>query len=153
MTSPPLKPPTRRAFVKHCLELIHTPYIYGARSRDGVDCWGLIALAWDLAGGGATYFKWWTDVGWQKLEEVKGIPEPGELAFYGGKGKHDVSHVMVTLWDGMLIGASGGDASTKTLLEAMKRGAKVKVIENGKAYDIRRGDFRGFRRLPFAQEE
>jgi murein DD-endopeptidase len=147
----PSPPPRRITFVKRCLELIHTPYIYGGRSRDGVDCWGFIALAWEMAGGGETYFEWWTDVGWNKLEILRDMesPRPGDLAFYGGKGPSDVSHVMVCLWGNMLIGASGGDSKTRTFLEAAKRGAKVKVIEDGTAYNSARGDFRGFRILPF----
>ena len=149
--SEPLKPVARVAFVRRALELVHTPYIYGGRSPNGVDCWGIIALAWDLAGGTPGLFEWWTDVGWNKLEVVD-KPEPGDLAFYGGSKPTDVSHVMVTLWGGMLIGASGGDSKVKTVVEAYRRAARVKIVESAATYDGARGDFRGFRRLPFRSD-
>jgi hypothetical protein len=88
MTKPLPKLVSKPAFLRRVLELVHTPYIYGGRSRDGVDCWGIVALAWEMAGGGERFFEWWTDVGWQKLEVVgetvgPGIlpPETGDLAF------------------------------------------------------------------------
>lgn len=151
MTTPP--PPRRLTFVKRCLELVHTPYIYGGRSKDGVDCWGFIAKAWEMAGGGETYFEWWTDVGWNKLTKLDALdaPRPGDLAFYGGQKENDVEHVMVCLWGRMLIGASGGDSKTRTFVDAARKGAKVKIIEDGEAYNRARGDFRGLRRLPFEE--
>lgn len=62
----------------------------------------------------------------------------GDLAFYG-KSWSKVSHVMLSLGNGQVIGASGGTTSTN----ADDSGAYVKVF-NTPQY---RGDFLGWKRL------
>jgi len=155
MTPPPPEPhPERAAFLAHLLRLMGVPYIYGGRNTNGVDCWGLIALAYKEAGGSVRLIAWWTDVAWNTLGKLDSEAElqPGDLAFYGGAGPKDVAHVMVCLSNGLVMGASGGDSTTKTIPEALRVGAKVKVFESLTAYNKQRGDFRGFRRLAFRGE-
>lgn len=146
-------PPTRRRFVKCALELVGTPYIYGGRSPQGLDCWGFISLAYRMAGG-RSYDSWWTDIAWQTLPRIEvAAVLPGDPAFFGGHGPDDVEHVMLALWDEMLIGASGGTSKCRTLADAHRLNAKTKVVEDVTAYDKARGhDFRGYCRLPFEGE-
>jgi cell wall-associated NlpC family hydrolase len=145
--------PTRKRFLKRALELAGTPYIWGGRSKAGVDCWGLVAVAYSEAGG-ADRSAWWTDVAWNTLPEVEPWSrKPGDLAFYGGRNPKDVDHVMIILWDDMLLGACGGGSRIKTPEDALAANARVKVAEDATAYNHARGtDLRGFRRLPFKGE-
>lgn len=69
-------------------------------------------------------------------------PEEGDLAFYG-KSKDQISHVMVCLADGRVVGASGGNSKTTTPDIAKASGAKVKYQTNP-SY---RKDLIGFGRL------
>jgi cell wall-associated NlpC family hydrolase len=148
MSPPPPEPhPTRALFLREAIQLMHTPYLWGGRTKTGVDCWGMVALAYREAGGSPRLLQWWTDVAWNTLEETK-EPEQGVLAFYGGNGPKDVSHVMLCLCDGLVMGGCGGDETTKTVIEAYRRRASVKVYDSLETYNRMRGDFRGFRRLP-----
>lgn len=138
----------RTQFLVECFELLHTPYIYGGRSDHGVDCWGFVSLSWSRSGG-PDRSTWWTDRAWAELSPIKGETGlmPGDLAFYGGSKPDDVEHVMVVGPLLTVIGASGGDSTTKSLIEAFRRGAKVKAFPHYR--EGYRSDFRGFRRMPF----
>ncbi len=133
---------TRAKFLKCALEMMGTPYIYGGRSRDGLDCSGLVVVALKEAGGPDWTSGWWTDRFYNELVPTI-APKPGDLCLYGAP--NDPSHVMIWLGtEGLVLGASGGNSSTTTLMAAAKARAEVKVKENYKY----RPDFIGFRSLP-----
>ena len=142
--------PTRAKFLKTVLGLMGTPYIWGGRSRAGVDCWGLVAFALREASGGQLGFEaWWTDRAWQELPPVDS-PAPGDLAFYGGKSPVDVEHVMVVIVPpraaietGVCMGAAGGDHTVTTVAEAEAKSACVKPRDSV----FYRQDFRGYRSM------
>jgi hypothetical protein len=71
---------------------------------------------------------------WLELAEPR-APRLGDLAFFGTVG--------VGLWlgGGRVVCAHGGDASTVTLEDAQRHGARVLVLDGCSA----REDFRGFR--------
>lgn len=111
---------SRALYLRRALDLMGKPYIYGGRSRDGVDCSGVPILAlYDASLGAIDLRKWWSDSLWAELAETT-APLPGDLAFYGGTSPIDVDHVMVVLVPpggqvltaGIVFGAVGGDRTT-----------------------------------------
>lgn len=141
----------RAAYLTKALSLMGVPYIYGGRSRDGVDCSGVPILAlYEATIGGVNLLKgWWTDRLWKELEPVES-PRAGDLAFYGGEDPEDVDHAMVVLvppgpdvGGGIVFGACNGDSRTTTLDIATARRARVMP----KPLVQYRSDFRGFRSM------
>jgi peptidoglycan DL-endopeptidase CwlO len=95
-------PPDSRAniAINEAMKYLGVPYVWGGASRSGVDCSGLIMLAYDAAGidfphySGAMY------------EDTMRVPlvdiEPGDLLFYGYDGDE---HVAMYVGDGKMIEA------------------------------------------------
>ena len=141
----------RAAYLCKALALMGTPYIYGGRTREGVDCSGLIILAlYEATGYGLDLRSWWSDKIWNELAPTE-TPKPGDLAFYGGKRPEDVEHVMMVLippetesmGGGLVFGACDGDSSVTDAEIARKRRAYVKP----KALVKYGPDFRGYRSI------
>ena len=98
----PAPPPDSKAniAIRAAETYIGIPYVWGGASRSGVDCSGLIMLAYDAAGidlphySGAMY------------EDTMRVPlidiEPGDLLFYGYDGDQ---HVAMYVGDGKMIEA------------------------------------------------
>jgi len=121
-------------------------YIYGGKGEiieNGrvFDCSGAVTCAYHENGGP----DWRQTHSAAKLydvcEKVKD-PQPGDLCFYGPPGK--ITHVMMYVGDGRVIGASGGNNSTVKVEFAKKIGAKI-LYRPKVQY---RADFRGYGRLP-----
>lgn len=134
--------PTRGAFLYRALSLMGTLYSYGGRSRLGIDCSGVLDLALFEAGGPDWRLTHNTDRLWRELPPTV-EPEPGDPVFYGGKADDDVDHVMLWLPFGLVFGAAGGDSSTRTMEEATRKNARVKVRDRV----LYRDDFRGYRSM------
>jgi cell wall-associated NlpC family hydrolase len=95
-------PPDSRAniAIDEAMKYIGTPYVWGGASHSGVDCSGLIMLAYEAAGidfphySGAMY------------DDTMRVPlvdiEPGDLLFYGYNGDE---HVAMYVGDGKMIEA------------------------------------------------
>jgi len=120
----------REHLVNLALKLQGCPYIWGgANPWTGFDCSGFVIWIYQVFGllpSGD-----WTADGLRRhfyRDGMKGEPklEPGDLVFYGLHPTH-VTHVMVALAGGLVVGASGGDAKCSTVEEARRRGAQVKV--------------------------
>jgi len=95
-------PPDSRADVaiRAALSLIGTPYVWGGASRSGVDCSGLVMLAYDAAGISLSHYS-----GAQYSETMR-VPlvdiQPGDLLFYGYNGDE---HVAMYVGHGQMIEA------------------------------------------------
>lgn len=73
-------------------------------------------------------------------------PEPGDLTFYG-LSEQRITHVMLYVGNGQVLGATGGDRRTKTPADARGRGAMVAAKPVGY-----RKDFVGHRNILAAAE-
>jgi cell wall-associated NlpC family hydrolase len=86
--------------IRAALSYLGVPYVWGGASRSGVDCSGLIMLAWDAAGVYLPHYS-----GAQYADTVH-IPRrdirPGDLIFYGYDGDQ---HVTMYLGHGLMIEA------------------------------------------------
>lgn len=145
----------RAKFLAAVIEQMRTWYRWGGREpQTGLDCWGLVAHAL-RASGGPDLTKWWTDVAWKQLVPVttEGELLPGDLVFYGGDPADpaDVSHVVVHIGEGVVVGANGGGSAIQSTTDAAKAGARVKVKDSIQYEGSQR--LRGFRRIPYLHEE
>lgn len=142
---------SREQFLAAAINLIGTPYIYGGRgaveNEPGVDCSGLVALAFWNAGDKETAKKlaalsaqgMWTSLDGGIGGDLSRI---ADLAFYGPPEK--ASHVVICFSErGPVISASGGSPFIDTVKEAQDAGAKVRAWATPKY----RADFLGFRSL------
>lgn len=155
-----------KTLVRHALEQIGRPYIWAGEGdfvvRRGAsgdlvpvtpESQGVIGLCFDCAGlvkyaalkAGSKYDTrgWWgADHLFTELP-LRDPSEPFECRFYGRDQR--ATHIEIGLGNGLVLGAAGGDASTLTLSDAQKRGAKVRI-----AFETRR-DFLAARSLEALQ--
>lgn len=133
--------PFEAAFVGHLGRQMGLPYVWAGQGewavRDGrivaTDSLGCDSRAFDCAGlvkwcaykaGGPDLRGWWSaDHLWRSLPPAV----PGELAlvFFGPRAR--ATHVEVEIRPGVLVGANGGDETTLTCADALKRGAMVRM--------------------------
>lgn len=94
-----------------------------ADTDQGFDCAGLVT--WAAWKAGAADLRGWygADHLWLLLPEGK--PGDMRLALYGSKGH--ATHVAIDLGHGLVLEAAGGDSTTLTVTDAMKRGASVRI--------------------------
>jgi len=98
----PAPPPNSRAniAIRAAESFIGVPYVWGGASRSGVDCSGLIMLAYEAAGISFPHYS-----GAQYADTVR-VPlidiQPGDLLFYGYNGDQ---HVAMYVGHGMMIEA------------------------------------------------
>ena len=129
----PLINSKREVAVAAMIAQLNNPYIWGGNSPlqdEGGDCSGSIRFALDEAQvipHGSDYTSWqFADM----FTETDAMRE-GVLVFFKNGGASRINHVeMVLGWvDGewWTIGATGGDRSTRTLEDAQKRDARVKM--------------------------
>ena len=141
--------PFTRAVVGWALKQVGKPYIWAGRGdyvlRDGkrvstaavgvdgglvFDCSGLVTAAIKAASGVDLTLNWNADRLWRQLpvadEETDDGDDNYRLRFYGPK-QGPASHVAITLGNGLIIEAAGGDSKTLTYKDALMSGACVAV--------------------------
>ncbi len=128
----------RDAVIESARLKIGRPYLWGGQTDAGYDCSGFVV---DCLLSAGVYLSDMNASGLAKefhhYHKFVGAAEPGDLLFYGEDGQ-DPDHVMMVLdvwqntddgWPMMwLVGARGGDSSTKTMEEAYDRQAFVDVV-------------------------
>lgn len=106
--------------------LVGTPYIWASKNpSNGLDCSGAYVVALEHAGlarPGARYKYGSADL--HKALQPTSNPKMGDAVFYGKNGK--VSHIMMIVGDGRVLGATGGGRNTKTIDDAHAANAAVK---------------------------
>lgn len=135
----------RIAYLDEAMRQLGKPYIWGSKGQNGTfDCSGLVT--WCLKAVGGPDFRSMHNCAriWSEFP-ITLQPKPGDLVLYGkGSGfSAHASHVMIWVGDGRVLGACGGDSSTKTVELAAARGARVRYRAK---VDYRAG-FLGFRSL------
>jgi cell wall-associated NlpC family hydrolase len=102
-------PPNSRAniAIRAAMSMIGVPYVWGGASRSGVDCSGLILLAYAAAGVILTHYSG------SQYADTQRVPlwniQPGDLLFYGPNGSE---HEAMYIGNGQMIEA----ASSGTLV-------------------------------------
>lgn len=113
----------------YAMSFLGVPYLYGGRNRlEGLDCSQLVIEI--LTAGGLFHHTYDTNaqglLASTQAAGKRGVSGLGAIAFYGRDEAH-VSHVAWCLSDDLMIEAGGGDATTVTMSEAIRRGACVRI--------------------------
>lgn len=113
--------------------LVNSPYFNVEKEQDRLkvfDCSGLVTWGLMRAAGKDKRGAWSSSVMADTLENLHGDTEKPHLRYYG-KGRNAITHIACAIHrlDGrwLMVEAAGGDSSTRTPLDAMERGAKVRV--------------------------
>lgn len=133
----------RELFLLLCQSALGLPYHWGGRTAAGLDCSGLVAwAALHATAGRMDLTRWWAQLMFDRWEPISTeAAVAGDLAFYG-ENPEKVTHVMVLLEDGRVIGSAGGGRST-----TRSNASPDQCVQTRSGIRYRR-DFLGLRRLP-----
>lgn len=150
--------PILARFLVAAISQLGAPYIWNAKGelyngQRTFDCSGLVTWSYREAGGPDLRATHNTDVLFATFPHVAvDALQPGDLLFWGKPAKEgapaDTEHVAIYLGgSSALISAAGGGHTTRTLEDARRAGAKVRM-EHSIHY---REGFLEARRLPWAE--
>ena len=122
----------RRLIVRNAEQLVGQPYYWGGRSPDGLDCSGLVNLAYRAAG---------VDIPRDAHEQflratpVKAL-QPGDLVFLSERGNPQrIVHVMLYAGNGELIEGPGTGSAVRRISVGERLGHPVDWLAPGAAVD------------------
>lgn len=126
----------RSALVDKMKSLVGTPYIWGGKTPEkGLDCSGAVNYVLESLGLVPSSFGSNTNAnGLYHMAQPVAQPQPGDLAFFGSPS--NVTHVMMVMDGGKLIGATGGGSATTSVAIANQQDAKVKVVSGDYRKDL-----------------
>lgn len=108
---------SRRAVVDAACGWIGVPYKYGGNTRSGVDCSGLVCMAFEKGAGlklprsSAEQAKWCKSVSQSRLQ-------PGDLIFFTNKrGGGRINHVAIYVGDGRMVHSTSSRGVTISSLD------------------------------------
>lgn len=114
---------------EYALSMLGVPYIWGGSNPlSGVDCSGfaqLVARAGGIDPPGDQTAQALYDQ-FHRTSGIEGIPQWGAFAFFG-ESVLKISHVAWCLNPYQIIHAAGGDSSCKTVEDAKRKGACVRI--------------------------
>lgn len=148
----------RAKFLSLILQQMDSPYRWNGKGEKDTstgqrvfDCSGLVTWALREVGGPDWRATHNTGRLWAECSRLKlgDLVLPGDLVLYhrlGDPTKPEHVMVVVSYALGVVVGASGGGSSTRTLADAVKKDARVKTFTS---LDYRARRMPGFGRLPF----
>lgn len=125
-----------KSLIGYALLFVGTPYIWGGDDPTGFDCSGFVqellaSVGIDPAGDQSSngLYRHFKKDGFQ-LD----FPLPGSLCFYGSENK--ITHVAFSIDNFRVVEAAGGNANTKTLEDAARQNAYVRVRPYDRRSDL-----------------
>lgn len=110
------------------------PYIIGGNGPH-FDCSGLVCEVLKAFGVLGPKEDLDCDALWTRFKPLECAPSPGAIAFFG-KTQHDVTHVAIVSYERWMVEAGGGDRTTLSVSDALKRGAMVRERLIGARSDL-----------------
>ena len=99
-----LPPPAGRSPVELARDYVGAPYLWGGMTEAGIDCSGLVHMAYRRAGTLVPRDAWQQHDAGEPVAE----PQPGDLLLYADPGK-PADHVAFWLGDGRILHATARD--------------------------------------------
>ena len=119
---------TQRKLVQRiAMSYLGTFYIWGGDDPSGFDCSGLVIECLKSVGVLPREGDWTADSLSRMFPRVD-PPQGGDLVFWSDSpGSPRVIHVEICIGEGLAIGASGGGSKVKTIKDAVKYNAFIKI--------------------------
>jgi len=116
----------RKLVQRIAMSYLGTFYIWGGDDPSGFDCSGLAVECLKSVGVLPRSGDWTANMLSNKFVVVS-EPKPGDLVFWYDRSDKKVIHVEIYIGSGLSIGASGGGSKTKTIANAIKSNAFIKI--------------------------
>lgn len=129
------------------LAMQNVPYRWGGKTPStGLDCSGFLThLLWQHSSSFLDCRQTHNTTRlWEELDTVPDA-QPGDFAFYGAKSDRLVSHVMLCLGDGLVLGQAYGDQTSTDIAISVLKGRTTKAL-----FTNYRADLVGFKRPRWA---
>lgn len=131
--------PGREAFLKETKRLEGVPYVWGGRSPRGVDCSGLVQLAFSYIGMGSRVPRTAHE------QRLKSRPvdklKPGDLVFSAKGGSAKISHVMIYIGNNQLREAPKTGDVVKTVNANGRLGVNLESLKIDKGAGMKAGRY------------